>query len=687
MKKLRCNWRSIAVAACASALASILIVAVGPGFSSPNDNASDTATEATEQAANTEVESSTEAETTEVETTEVTTTSASSTQVPHSEAGNSTASSTPDTHGHIGSGTGTSTGSQADPGHKEDTNGTDGKSNGPGTGDTAASECTNDKHQGADEPQGGANENPGPYDNTCDGRISQNGQGDDAPGGGTPCAGCVGNADDKNPPGQVREHNGQKPNDMGYECDGNQGVGAHYGHGNPAHTGDCAPAPTTCPTNSERNAGMPIPAGQTAETFCKNPPDCPTDMNPFEDGKQCTPPPCPTDMDTETPGLQCVAPTTVNVCHKTGNGYTIHTVRADKIAQWLATHPDDIYPVPANGVAGCVEPPECPTDMDEDKPGLQCQPPAKVDICHATGSATNPYVILSLPAAGLANHLANHSGDIYPVPPTGVAGCVRPPVCPTDMDDVLPGVQCVAPTMVQVCHKSGSTYTIQEVRADQLAQFLAANPEDKYPVPSTGVAGCATAPPPPDCTGDTNPNNNQSCLPIVCPQDSDMPGAPIPGGDVRNCFITPPVVCPSDSNMPGLPVPGGDVRNCYILPPPPLCPVGSDKEGQPMPGGDIRRCYNQTPPPTDVCPAGTDLAGQPMPDGDIRNCNDDVLGEIIDREKPKPDVLGNRDGAAERPGTRGRVLPFTGASILAYLVLALEMLGAGALLMRARKRR
>jgi hypothetical protein len=69
----------------------------------------------------------------------------------------------------------------------------------------------------------------GAYDETCDGSPSGNGNG----GGnatGKPCAGCVGNADDKNPPGQMLDggdHN------AGYECDRNHGVGRT----NPAHTG------------------------------------------------------------------------------------------------------------------------------------------------------------------------------------------------------------------------------------------------------------------------------------------------------------------------------------------------------------------------------------------------------------------------------------------------------------------
>ena len=69
----------------------------------------------------------------------------------------------------------------------------------------------------------------GPYDSTCDGSPSGNGNG----GGnavGKPCAGCVGSADDKNPKGQMP--NGSDHN-AGYECDRNHGIG----RANPAHTG------------------------------------------------------------------------------------------------------------------------------------------------------------------------------------------------------------------------------------------------------------------------------------------------------------------------------------------------------------------------------------------------------------------------------------------------------------------
>jgi LPXTG-motif cell wall-anchored protein len=77
----------------------------------------------------------------------------------------------------------------------------------------------------------GANVN-GPYNSTRDGSASGNGNGN-GEATGRPCAGCVGNADDKNPQGQLP--NGFHDN-AGYECDRNHGVAQT----NPAHTG-CGP--------------------------------------------------------------------------------------------------------------------------------------------------------------------------------------------------------------------------------------------------------------------------------------------------------------------------------------------------------------------------------------------------------------------------------------------------------------
>src|SRR3954451_11110457 len=84
----------------------------------------------------------------------------------------------------------------------------------------------------------GANQG-GPYNNTCDGSPSGNGNGN-GQATGKPCAGCVGNADDKNPQGQMP--NGTDHN-KGYECDKNHGIGRT----NPAHTGCQETGTSGCP--------------------------------------------------------------------------------------------------------------------------------------------------------------------------------------------------------------------------------------------------------------------------------------------------------------------------------------------------------------------------------------------------------------------------------------------------------
>jgi hypothetical protein len=107
----------------------------------------------------------------------------------------------------------------------------------------------------------GANHS-GPYDNTCDGSPSGNGNGN-GKATGKPCAGCVGNADDKNPKGQMP--NGSDHN-AGYECDRNHGIGRT----NPAHTG-CRSSETTTETpveNPPHSQGEHNGNGHTPITIC-----------------------------------------------------------------------------------------------------------------------------------------------------------------------------------------------------------------------------------------------------------------------------------------------------------------------------------------------------------------------------------------------------------------------------------
>ena len=137
-----------------------------------------------------------------------------------------------------------------------------------GAGHGAQPACTND-HEG-NFSGNGANDH-GSYDSTCDGRPSENGNGS---GGGRPCMGCVGNADNKNPPGQYPD--GSDHNN-GYECDGNNGVGK----GNPAHT-DCQPPPP-----------LPKCVPSVENNFCTTPPPPPKCVPSVENNFCTTPPPPP----------------------------------------------------------------------------------------------------------------------------------------------------------------------------------------------------------------------------------------------------------------------------------------------------------------------------------------------------------------------------------------------------------
>jgi hypothetical protein len=113
-----------------------------------------------------------------------------------------------------------------------------------GTSGTSGDPSQPQPTSNADQNSGGANGQcpGGTYCSTRDGSPSENGNGN-GNASGKPCAGCVGKADNKNPPGQEKQDPaGTFPNN-GYECDTNNGIGKT----NPAHTGCASPSPSPNP--------------------------------------------------------------------------------------------------------------------------------------------------------------------------------------------------------------------------------------------------------------------------------------------------------------------------------------------------------------------------------------------------------------------------------------------------------
>jgi hypothetical protein len=111
----------------------------------------------------------------------------------------------------------------------------------------------------------------------------------------------------------------------------------------------------------------------------------------------------------------------VTLCHATGsatNPYVEITVSANAVHAH-ARHQDgrDIIPAPAGGCPGGSSQPG----------GGNGNENGKVTICHATGSATNPYVEITISVNALPAHERHQDGrDIIPAPAGGCPGTEIP---------------------------------------------------------------------------------------------------------------------------------------------------------------------------------------------------------------------------------------------------------------------
>lgn len=107
----------------------------------------------------------------------------------------------------------------------------------------------------------------------------------------------------------------------------------------------------------------------------------------------------------------------VTICHSTGSDTNtfVEITIAEEGLNGHRRH-GDIIPAPAGG---------CPGSADRERDGDG--DPERIDICHATGSETNPYVLLEdMPLPSLNGH-GDHQGDIIPAPEDGVCPTAQQP--------------------------------------------------------------------------------------------------------------------------------------------------------------------------------------------------------------------------------------------------------------------
>jgi hypothetical protein len=107
----------------------------------------------------------------------------------------------------------------------------------------------------------------------------------------------------------------------------------------------------------------------------------------------------------------------LTICHATAsasNPYSEITIDFNGL-NGHGKHLNDIIPAPESG---CLSISETPTVTTTPEATTSESGDQKVTICHATGSAKNPYVMITISVNGLSGH-GKHARDIIPAPAGG----------------------------------------------------------------------------------------------------------------------------------------------------------------------------------------------------------------------------------------------------------------------------
>jgi hypothetical protein len=132
----------------------------------------------------------------------------------------------------------------------------------------------------------------------------------------------------------------------------------------------------------------------------------------------------------------------VTICHRTGssshpwveitvsrNALPAHQAHGDIIPAPPGGCPGTLTATPTGSVTATSTPTVTPsaTGTPLASPTATAQ---TITICHATGSAKHPYVLITIDINGLNGHM-KHPGDIIPAPPGGCPTAQQQPSNPT----------------------------------------------------------------------------------------------------------------------------------------------------------------------------------------------------------------------------------------------------------------